>query len=426
MFLRGSATAVGSGLVALAAIGSRRGPARSETQVDYYGSYKEDRFGGGIGRRVGLDESGKRSIPGTSLVRVVLIKDTHKNLAKWATEENWKEATRIHKSAYFTRTSNPVQEALLERIRQHYVSPPGQGLWGYTAKYPVQAALFRVEDTESFREQLTQARVLHIPTVVFGKFDEQNESCIVDFANKRLGGGWLGYGHVQEEIMFTERFDVGVLCARSLLQMPENPVTEPVASPFSMKANEAWIIKGCPRFAHLSWYGRVPDDWEQQLKLLNPKDDQNSAPTLICMDAIKADFPKYQRKHLDMMLLKAYCGFAAARSDPDVGCQTSIATGSWGCGAFYNNECVMFVIQTLAASVAGVKLTHHVLGDGKRLAPAFEFLEDVMVKKLSVAQAMAHLEEKCLCDEMWQSKFKPGKGKFTPDKAIANAKPSNL
>lgn len=278
----------------------------------------------------------------------------------------------------------------------------------------MQAALFRCEHADAFHKTLSQALVSHIPTVVFGKFDEKHERCLVDFANKRLGGGWLGYGHVQEEIMFAERFDAGALCARSLLEMPEDPTKEPVASPFSMRPNEAWIIKGCPRFAHLPWYGRVPADWQNKLKLLNPDDDQESAPTIICVDAIKASFVRYERKHLDMMLLKAYCGFAAAHSDPLMGGETSVATGSWGCGAFYNNECVMFVIQTLAANMAGVKLTHHVLGDGYRLAPAFEFLETVMLNKITVAQAMDRLQVLCASDDAWRSKFRPPSADAAP------------
>ena len=35
--------------------------------------------------------------------------------------------------------------------------------------------------------------------VVFGVFNEEKDPCVVDFANKRLGGGWLGYGMAQEE-----------------------------------------------------------------------------------------------------------------------------------------------------------------------------------------------------------------------------------
>merc|ERR1712137_1251710 len=110
---------------------------------------------------------------------------------------------------------------------------------------------------------------------------------------------------------------------------------------------------------------------------------------------------------MGMMLIKAYVGFIAAKDDEDVGGQSRVSTGSWGCGAFFNNERVMFVVQTLAASLAGVEITYHVLGDGFRLADAFQFLEDAMLRKLSVAETLSLLAERCHSDPAFASKFKP-------------------
>lgn len=374
-----------------------------DQEVSYYGSYSGDRFGGGIGKRVGIDESQAQHLPGTGVTRVTLISETHANLRAWATEENWREATRIHKAAYFTRTENLAQEAMQQRVRQHYVSSHSPQ---YTGSKPIQAALFRLDDETEFKQHCDSTAVSTIPSVVFGKFDEKRERCIVDFANKRLGGGWLGYGMVQEEIMFTERPDYGALCARSLLEM-EDPVSAPLASPFSMYKNEAWVLRGAPRFAHVPWYGRTPPDGAEKVKLLHPKDDQFTSPTVVVIDAIKADFPVYQRRHLEMMLIKAYTGFVAASKDPQCGYHQTIATGSWGCGAFFNNERVMFVVQSLAANLAGVKLDYHVLGDGHRLAAAFEFLEDAVVKKKTVSETLDSLADICATDIAWKSKFKP-------------------
>ena len=56
---------------------------------------------------------------------------------------------------------------------------------------------------------------MSVPVLVEGIYDEKTERCVVDFANKRLGGGWLSYGMVQEEKMFIERPDLGALCARA-------------------------------------------------------------------------------------------------------------------------------------------------------------------------------------------------------------------
>jgi len=351
---------------------------------------------------VGISETHKVPLPKMGVCRVTLFAETYENLSKWATDTNWKQATEIHKKAYFTRTENLVQEEVLQKIRQHYVECKH-----YVSSAPVQAALFRIDCTrDEFRKRCDESRVMRIPGIKFGVFDESSERCIVDFANKRLGGGWLGYGMVQEEKMFIERFDYGALCARSLLEMPD-PVANPHASPFSMHPDEAWILRGAPRFADVGWYGRTPADALSKLTLLNPVDDSKTAPAVVAIDAIKASFPVYEREHLEMMLIKAYTGFAAASNDPDVGGYKQIATGSWGCGAFYNNERVMFVVQALAANVAGVSLVHHVLGDGFRIAPALAFLEDCLVHKLTVGQALDALVERCASDEDWKSKWKP-------------------
>lgn len=368
----------------------------------YYGSYTGDRFGGTIGRRVGISEGSKKRVPGTCVDRIALFSEKHSALAAWATEENWREATRIHKAAYFSRSQNLVQEEVLQKVRKHYVESRGND------GQLVQAALFRCDDVPAFKAVCASTTVRRIPAVVHGVFDEKSESCVVDFANKRLGGGWLSYGMVQEEKMFIERFDFGALCARSLLNM-EDPVANPVASPFSMRPNEAWILRGAPAFAEVPWYGRTPKDGLERVRLLDPMDDQHTMPTVVAIDAIKASFTHYRREHLEMMLLKAYVGFAAAKADEDLGRQALIATGSWGCGAFYNQECIMFVVQALAANAAGVSLTHHVLGDGHRLDKAFAFMEDQILKKRTVEQSLDILVDLCSKDPHWKSKFDPEK-----------------
>jgi len=370
----------------------------------YYGAYGSDRFGGGIGRRVGIDESSKKVLPGTGISRVALFSESHEALRAWATADNLRKATRIHKAAYFTRSENLVQEAVVERVRQHYVDATD-----YVAETPVQAALFRCEDEEVVWNRSASELVTRIPSIVRGVFDERSERCVVDFANKRLGGAWLSYGCVQEEKMFIERFDYSALCARSLVEM-EDPVSAPLASPFSMRPNEAWILRGGPAFAEVPWYGRTPGDAESRLRLLDPANDRSTMPTVLAIDAIKADFDLYERQHLELMLIKAYTGFSAAVHDPDVGRSPTIATGSWGCGAFRNNERVMFVIQTLAANLAGVELTYHVLADGHRLGPAFVFLEEAVHQGLTVAQSLDMLLERCITDRDWRPK-RPKRGR---------------
>lgn len=133
----------------------------------------------------------------------------------------------------------------------------------------------------------------------------------------------------------------------------------------------------------------------------------------MAIDAIDARFEVYKRGHLQMMVLKAYVGFASAHSDAVLGSHRSIATGAWGCGAFLNNEQVMFVVQALAADLARVSLRYHVppkslFSDGHAdVTPAIEFLKTAAEQKLTITQALDALASRCEADAAWRTKYKP-------------------
>eukprot|EP00966_Prymnesium_polylepis_P120844 2792439-Prymnesium_polylepis.1 len=153
-------------------------------------------YGGrsGIGERVPIEARGAATLAGSGVQRVTLLGESHETLRQWATEASWAEATRRHKGAYFKRSENLVQEGVVDRIRAHYQSCAAP------RARPVQAALFRCdESTEQFASLRASTCTALVPELIEGTFDEKAERCIVDFANKRLGGGWLSYGMVQEE-----------------------------------------------------------------------------------------------------------------------------------------------------------------------------------------------------------------------------------
>ena len=130
----------------------------------------------------------------------------------------------------------------------------------------------------------------------------------------------------------------------------------------------------------------------------------------MAVDAIKAEFEVYERRHLEMMIRKAYTGFVAARHDPDVGGHEVVATGHWGCGAFANNEKVMFAVQALAADLAGVRLRYHTPADlsgGVDLSPAIMILEEARLQKLTVDAVLDRLAERCANDPEWKTKARP-------------------
>ena len=89
----------------------------------------------------------------------------HESLRKWATRENWRRATEIHKGAYFTRYTNEIQEAVLEHVRQHYEKTDR------VEDEPVVMALYRFEDRDEFEEhRFSKMRVAKLPAVVHGVF----------------------------------------------------------------------------------------------------------------------------------------------------------------------------------------------------------------------------------------------------------------
>ena len=118
------------------------------------------------------------------------------------------------------------------------------------------------------------------------------------------------------------------------------------------------------------------------------------------------------------MPVTAYVGFSAVRHDTTLGGHRVIASGHWGCGAFGNNEKVMFVVQSLAADLAGVELRYHCPEAGRvtidtdsrkasvDLSPAIQLLEGVRGEQLTVRAALDRLAERCASDPEWRPKQK--------------------
>jgi len=247
--------------------------------------------------------------------------------------------------------------------------------------------------------------VEHAPAVLPGGFPEEKVECMLDFANKRLGGGYLTYGMVQEEKLVLERFEIAVALA-----MGKHRSRPGMESTFSMSPTQAWVIQGARRWASLGFYGWTPKDWQKKISLLTPAQDEY-APVILALDCIKADFVQYERRHLEALLLKAYVGFTAvtandprpAEAAPPV---SRIATGNWGCGAFFNNPQVMYAVQALAAALAGARLNYYAFGVD--LTVGRGLVDRWISEGTSVEQALDELAELCRSGEEWRTSFKPG------------------
>lgn len=101
-----------------------------------------------------------------------------------------------------------------------------------------------------------------------------------------------------------------------------------------------------------------------------------SPPTISNILAIAAPaggYGEYSREQIINVLVTAYTGFGAARSESqrliNSEARTVIHTGFWGCGAFGGNRELMTILQGLAGDLAGVEIVFWAFDeDGMNLA----------------------------------------------------------
>ncbi|XP_072397640.1 poly(ADP-ribose) glycohydrolase-like [Diabrotica undecimpunctata] len=167
----------------------------------------------------------------------------------------------------------------------------------------------------------------------------------VDFANKNVGGGVLGYGCVQEEIRF-------VIC-------PELIISRLFVE--QLTDLEAVVITGVQRYSNYSGYGDS-FTWEEPCKDQTPYDEYGRRRTSVCIiDATK--YNKVSQQFYPSAMLrevnKAYVGF----SSKDKTNLAPVATGNWGCGAFNGSLYVKSLLQLMACSAAGRHLVYYTFGN---------------------------------------------------------------
>ena len=170
----------------------------------------------------------------------------------------------------------------------------------------------------------------------------------VDFANKRVGGGVLGSGAVQEEIRF-------LVCPELILS---RLFTE------ELQDNESLVITGAERFSSYSGYGPT-FEWAGSYVDDTTRDAWGRRESyLVAMDALvvkhsAAQFkPGLLRRELD----KAYCSFSSSVNTP-CGRLGAVATGNWGCGAFGGDKRLKALLQWLAAAAVGRDVVYFTFGD---------------------------------------------------------------
>lgn len=196
----------------------------------------------------------------------------------------------------------------------------------------------------------------HTPlvTLVRGLVNQKKHSCMVDFANRHVGGAYLSGGFVQEEKLVLERFEMATLLAKACAE----------GRPLTMNSTQVWVFRGVHKWATCDEYGSITADWKTHTRTHRTG---GNPMTIIAMDALPINpAVPYTIQQISWLLAKAYTGFAAARREG----QRHIATGNWGCGVFGNCPYVIFWIQCLAAYMADVHLTYY--SHRVHLKPAYQ------------------------------------------------------
>jgi len=194
---------------------------------------------------------------------------------------------------------------------------------------------------------------------------------MVDFANRRVGGGVLGRGCVQEEIRFA-------IC-------PELIVAKLFTA--NLQDNECLMVTGCEQFSEYSGYSssfKYVKGFQD-----NTEKDQfgRRRVQVLVMDAhaFKTYEEQFQTLWIEREVNKAYCGFYEP-ADQNQEPRCPIATGNWGCGVFKGDPRLKFLLQLMAASQAGRELVYYTAGDKKLQAEFVTMYRILSRRKCTVGQ----------------------------------------
>lgn len=213
---------------------------------------------------------------------------------------------------------------------------------------------------------------LHVSSV--GTIESHGDGMLqVDFANKRLGGGVLGWGCVQEEIRFVinPELIVGMLFCES------------------MGAEEAILMIGCEQFNNYQGYSRS-FVWSGNFNDTTPRDDFRRKMIYVsAIDALSFRSPRLQFEEpaIKRELNKAYAGFF---SDADQQ-PTPVATGNWGCGVYRGNKCLKSLIQMMACCATKRNLVYFTFGERELMDLIERMFNFLSTNDITVGQLWSYL-----------------------------------
>uniref|UniRef100_A0AAY4AP69 poly(ADP-ribose) glycohydrolase n=1 Tax=Denticeps clupeoides TaxID=299321 RepID=A0AAY4AP69_9TELE len=211
-------------------------------------------------------------------------------------------------------------------------------------------------------------------TMTFTKLHATSEGTIekdgrgmlqVDFACNMVGGGVLGHGLVQEEILF--------------LIHPELIVARLFTE--KLNDNECLKITGVQQYSLYSGYSR-------NFEWVGPYQDNTSRDEwkrlhrqIVAIDALnlKRTEDQYTERNIKRELNKV-----------------TIATGNWGCGAFHGESKLKALIQMMAAAAAGRDMVFFTFGDRKLEKDLMKLHQNLTEQKSTVGKIYETLKSYCL------------------------------
>jgi len=193
---------------------------------------------------------------------------------------------------------------------------------------------------------------LQQPSIQYtGAIEECADMLQADFANKRIGGGVLGKGCVQEELRF-------LIC-------PECIVSRYFCE--DMADSESIFIIGAERFSSYVGYGQTFKFGNAFVDSTPLRDGEAILDTVIvafdALDVSNNPIIQYKENYILREMLKL---FAALSVHPDIESPSMpkpFATGNWGCGAFGGDPQLKFLLQWIMCTCTNRKMTYLPFGE---------------------------------------------------------------
>uniref|UniRef100_A0A0X3Q3N1 poly(ADP-ribose) glycohydrolase n=1 Tax=Schistocephalus solidus TaxID=70667 RepID=A0A0X3Q3N1_SCHSO len=176
--------------------------------------------------------------------------------------------------------------------------------------------------------------------------DAGSQTMQVDFADPLIGGEFLRFGNVQEEIMCCMQPEI--LAGRLFLER--------------LLSHEAALVIGAERFCNYTGYGRS-FQWVGNFKEADHGSSRDSRgqwkKVIVVIDAsrFRNCSSQFQESHIRRELNKAFIGFTD-RAAPYQPLPSIVVSGNWGCGVFRGNKALKALIQLMACAQAGKALAY--------------------------------------------------------------------